>query len=53
MISIRIPPSTDRLFLALSGSLPRLIQDMDMSTSATAGSPKIDAVTISARDVWM
>ena len=51
--SRRTPPRTERLFLALSGSPPRLMQGMDMRTSPTAGRPRMEPVIIRALDVWM
>lgn len=45
------PPMTVRLFLLLWGSLPRLMQGMDIRIIPMAGRPRIDPVIIRARVV--
>lgn len=52
-MSMRTPPRMVRLFLELWGSLPRLMQGMDMRSIPTAGRPSIEPVIIRARVVWM
>lgn len=52
-MSISTPPRMVRLFLELWGSLPRLMQGMDMRSIPTAGRPRIEPVIMRARVVWM